>query len=134
MIKQMLTHSHVIVSRFDLSTLSYQMTQGMEFDNLYRLHEYEEIEGVLMPDITIVFDVPVEIAIKRVSSRNSQLEYFEKKEFQEKIRDNLMYCVEELRKRDGRSIIIVNANQPIEDVTREMLEKIDLVVKANKFI
>ncbi len=123
-IKEMLEHSHVLTSRYDLSTLSYQMSQGMNFDELYEMHEYGKEGGCVIPDITLVFDLTVDEAFNRMSGRNSADECFEKKDFQEKVRENLMFCIDELRKRDGRKIIVVDASKSKEEVTREMIEKI----------
>lgn len=124
-IKEMINHSFVLSSRYDLSTLSYQMTQGMSFDELYKLHMYNKENGCLIPDLTIVFDIDAETSLKRVTKRSSDdLECFEKLDFQKKIVDNLKYCINELKKRDGRKIIVVNANQSIEKVKEEMINKI----------
>jgi dTMP kinase len=123
-IKKVLEFSHVFTSRYDLSTLSYQLSQGMDFNYLYNLHSYNDEEGTLIPHITLVFDLPVDVAFKRTSSRNEKIECFEKDNFQKKIRENLSFVIDELRKRDGRKIILINANQSVEDVTKEMCEKI----------
>ncbi len=123
-IKDFLKHSHVFTSRYDLSTLSYQMTQGIDFEDLYNKHEYGQEEGCMIPDLTIVFDLPVDVAFERMGNRNSQEECFEKRDFQEKLKTNLDYAIKKLKEKDGRKIIIINANQPIEKVTEEMIEKI----------
>ncbi len=128
LMRDILKHSHVLTSRYDLSTLSYQMSQGQDFDYLYNLHEYNKEDGSLIPDITIVFDLDVTTAFERMGKRDSKEECFEKKEFQEKVRDNLKFCIGELKKRDSRKIIIVNANQPIDKVTSEMILKIKKVM------
>ena len=120
--RDILKHSHILTSRYDISTLSYQMTQGMDFDELYDLHNYEGGD-CLIPDITLVFDLSAEVAFKRMGGRNSAQECFEKIEFQKELEKNLNYCVEQLEKK-GRKIILVNANQSIEDVTKEMCLKI----------
>jgi len=124
MIKDILKHSHVFTSRYDLSTLSYQMTQGIKFDDLYEQHKYGDDDGCIIPDLTIVFELPVDVAFERMSARNSVDECFEKRDFQEKIIGNLNFCIDELRERDGRKIIVVDASKSIENVTKEMCEKI----------
>lgn len=126
-IESVLQHSHVFTSRYDLSTLAYQMTQGMDFDTLYDMHNYGQKDGVLIPDITLVFRLPEEEANKRISSRSEIKECFEKRDFQQELISSLDYCIEELRKR-GRTIVEVNANQSPQEVTQEMLEKINVVL------
>lgn len=127
-IKEVLKHSHVLISRYDLSTLSYQMTQGVDFEKMFDMHKFGEEDGCIEPDITIVFDIPVDVAIERTKGRESAQECFEKKEFQSKIKKNLDYSIEELRKK-GRKIIIVNANQDVDKVTQEMVKKIEEVLE-----
>ena len=128
-IKQVLKHSHVLISRYDLSTLSYQMPQGEDFDKLYKLHKFNEPSGCIVPDLTIIFKLSPEIAVSRTKQRNSPVECFENLELQTKIANNIDYCIEELKKRDNRKIIVINANQSIEKVTKEMIEKINSILK-----
>lgn len=132
MIKDILKHSHVLISRYDLSTLSYQMVQGMKFEDLYKLHNYNKENGCIIPDITLVFDLPVKVASDRMNKRNSTIEFTEKFEFQKKVKDNLSFCIKELEKKDKRKIIIINANQSKDNVTKEMLEKISNYLKSKE--
>lgn len=123
-IEDVIKHSFVLVSRYDLSTLSYQMSQGMDFEELYNLHKFGLDDGCIIPDVTIVFDVPVSVAMDRIGSRDSPAECFEKEDFLLKVRENLMFCIEELRKKDGRKIIVVDGSESIEEVKEEMVEKL----------
>ena len=124
LIKDILKHSHVLVSRYDISTLSYQMTQGMDFDDLYELHNYGKNDGCIIPDITIVFNLDVDLAFERMSTRDETVEFFENKKFQTKLKENLDYVVDKLREKDGRCIIVVDSSKTIDEVTKEMYEKI----------
>lgn len=130
-IKQVLKHSHVLISRYDLSTLSYQMTQGMDFGELYDAHMFNKEGGCIVPDITLVFKLPAEVALKRSQDRGEAPEFYEKKEFQERLAENLVFAMNKLRETDGRLIIEIDANQSIEEVTKEMLEK--LYIHMEKF-
>jgi len=124
-IRDLLTDSFVLLSRFDLSTFAYQMAQGMNFDHLYDLHRYSDVDGTLIPDLTIVFDLPVDVATKRLSSRDGIKECFETSDFQRVVFEKQKEAIDLLYKKDGRKIIVVNANQSIEAVTREMISKIE---------
>jgi dTMP kinase len=125
LIKQQLQHSIVLSSRYDISTLTYQVAQGMDFDLLYQQHKYGEEHGALLPDITLVFEVPVEEVLKRLSKRTSQkIEYFEQEELLKKIEQTQKVIIQKLQEK-GRKILIINATQPIEDVTNEMIKKIN---------
>lgn len=130
LIKEILKHSHVFTSRYDFSTLSFQMTQGIDFNYLYNLHKYNQENGAIIPDLTIIFDLPTEVALKRIASRGSTEEYFEKKEFQEKLRKKLFEAIEKIKEKDEREILIINANQSRDDVTKEMVEKISKALKG----
>jgi dTMP kinase len=122
-IRKILKHSYVLCSRYDLSTLSYQMTQGADFENLYKKHEFGKEKGCIIPDVTLVFDVPVSVALDRIGKRGDVREIFEKEEFLTKLKENQDYCITELRKR-GRVIVVVNADQTPENVTKEMITKL----------
>lgn len=120
--------SYVLLDRYDLSTYAYQMTQGIEFERLYQLHKYND-EGAIIPDITIVFDIPAKIALDRIAKRNGWVEQFEVPAFQiklEKIQDEAIQLIQKLQPQ--RKIIRVNANQSVEDVTKEMIEKLSTAV------
>jgi thymidylate kinase len=39
------------------------MTQGIDFDHLYNMHNYGD-QGSLIPDLTIIFDIPAEVAFE----------------------------------------------------------------------
>lgn len=122
-IEQILSHSHVLCSRYDVSTLTYQVSQGMDFEDLYEIHDYGSDNGSLIPDLTLVFDLPAEVAAKRVESRGGDKEFFEEIEFQKKVKRNQDFCVKKLRDK-GRKIVVINADQSVGEVTEEMLEKI----------
>ena len=129
MINDFLKHSDVICSRYDLSTLTYQYTQGMDFDELYKMHRPGQKNGIIIPDVTLLFDLTAEEAAKRTAERDSEKEFFEELEFQKKVRNNTYWCIDKLREYDGRNIVIINAEQSIEKVTQEMYEKLKDILK-----
>lgn len=107
MIKEILKHSHVFTSRYDFSTLSFQMTQGLDFDYLYDLHKYGEENGAIIPDLTIIFDLPTNVAFERMKGRNSVEECFERKDFQEKLREKLFEAVEMVKKKMEEKLLLL---------------------------
>jgi len=131
-IKPILEHSFVLSSRYDLSTLAYQLTQGMDFDELYFLHKYHQSPGTLTPDITLYFDIPAEVGIKRQEKRNGIEECFEKKDFQRDLEDSYKYAIAMLKEYDARNILTINGNQKRESVTNEMVNKILLYSRHNQ--
>ncbi|MBU4348003.1 dTMP kinase [Patescibacteria group bacterium] len=85
--KELVAGHHVVCDRYKYSTLAYQQTQGISLIKLIEMHK-----GVLIPDLAIIVDVPVEEAIRRANkdkNRNFK-EVFEKQEFQEKLRTNYL--------------------------------------------
>jgi len=74
----------VICDRYEFSTLAYNgdscFISGYENDNL--------MSDFLEPDLTIMVDVTVDEAIKRIGSRSGGKEVFENKEFLEKVSKN----------------------------------------------
>ena len=132
-IKKQLKHSFVLTSRFDLSTFNYQNIQGYPFDELYKMHRYNKMFGCLIPDLTIVFDVDVKISQNRLNNRfNQEKEFFEKIDFQKKIAKNQKKIINILKKKDKRNFIIVNANNSIEKVYNEMIEKFEKFLKEKE--
>jgi thymidylate kinase len=124
-IQPMLRYSHVFSSRYDLSTLSYQRSNDVPFNDLYALHRYGKPNGTLIPHITVVCEVSPLVGLSRVGMRGSPEECFETIEFQEKVHDNLHYCITRLRElQPERNIVIIDGEQSIEDVTAEMIDKI----------
>jgi dTMP kinase len=81
---------HVISDRYDLSTMAYQQTQGIEFNKLLEMHQ-----GLLIPNITFIVDLPVEIALERMKKENSRemekkFEDPKNRKFMEDLRQNYL--------------------------------------------
>lgn len=122
-IKEILKHSLVLISRYDISTLVYQSVQLENLEDLYKMHKFDKEDGCIFPDVTIVFDLPAKIAFERLNKRDEEKECFEKLDFLEKARDKTFEVVDFLRKK-GRKIIIVDASKSINEVYGEMIFKL----------
>ncbi len=124
-IPRLLEGSFVLVDRYDISTYAYQMSQGIDFDLLFDMHKYSSKHGAIIPDITIIFNIPIDISMNRINKRNGTHEQFEVHSFQEKVQYNEREAIKLLlEKQPDRKFIYVNANQPVSDVTNEMIVKI----------
>lgn len=125
-IREQLQHSFVLTSRCDMSTLVYQNAQGMNLDELYEMHNYGE-NGTQIPDITLIFRISAEVGLKRIQGGRQEVpaECFEQLEFLQECARKESEVIPYLRKRDGRVIIEINAEQSIEDVTYEMISKLE---------
>jgi len=85
-VKPMLDRGYLVISeRYMESTLAYQGAMGLPMDWLIELHRF-----VPRPDLTIILDVPVSVAMSRLSSRR-RLEVFEiNRDFLERVRELLL--------------------------------------------
>lgn len=76
----------VISDRFSDASFAYQGAgRGMDWDKLTQLEQW--VHGDLQPDLTLFFDVPVEVARERLSN-NATLDRFEQEQsdFFERVR------------------------------------------------
>lgn len=126
-IKEILKHSFVLTSRCDFSTLVYQNAQGMDLQELYAMHNYNEELGTLIPDITLVFRIPAQVGLSRILGGRQEVpkECFEQLEFLQKCEEKEQEVIEYLKRKDGRCILKINANQSVEEVTKEMIVKLE---------
>ena len=113
--------------RYDLSTYAYQSISEKSiedfFDQLYKRHSYQSLNyqssndkaKSLVPTVTIFCDVKVDVAMKRLEKRREdskkKLEYFEEVEKLKLISENYQKAFDYLKKKDGRSIIKIDANE-----------------------
>jgi dTMP kinase len=159
MIKSTLQHSHVLTSRYDLSTYAYQLSQNnnsdnIDFDFLYNMHNYTNINNninnrypdrlrrseldyvdhnsTIIPDITFYFDVSVEVAVERIERRNSRdgtvSDYFETRNFLEKVSAEYDNTIRKIKEKSERRIITVNADNDIEYVNEELNRYLDQLI------
>ena len=109
--------THVLCDRFKHSTLAYQNAQGLPFSRLIEMHQ-----GILVPDLTLIFDCPAKIAFER-RKIGGATEVFDKDlEFQEKLRQNYLKLKEELK---DENIVIINATKSKQEVFEQVKKVLD---------
>ncbi len=109
----------VISDRHKLSTLAYQSAQGMNMDDLIRRHE-----RFYQPQLTLVIDVPVAIALERIGKvRQGSPDYFERKDFQEKVRANYLLAVEKLP--GTEPIVVLDGTKSIAEVAKAIQAEVN---------
>ncbi|CAN8142369.1 Thymidylate kinase [uncultured Thiomicrorhabdus sp.] len=77
----------VISDRFTDASFAYQgAARGMGFERIAEIENW--VQQGFAPDLTLVFDLPIEIGMQRVASRGEQTDRFEQeqKDFFEKVR------------------------------------------------
>ena len=118
-IREKLKENYIVISdRYYHSTFAYQiMYPGSSIEFLKYLYK-----DLIKPDYVFVLDVPVEIALERMSERKRKHMY-ERKEFLEKVRENYLKLKEILP--DENIYIIDNKKEP-EKTLKEIIEILKL--------
>jgi len=117
--------THVLSDRYKHSTLSYQHTQGMDFNRLVQMHK--EHPEILVPDLTLIYDCPAEIAFER-RRKEGLTEVFDKDlDFQEKLRENYLKLQTRLH---DENIIILDSKPPIDEVAEETKRCLSDLIKT----
>lgn len=114
---------YVICVRHMYSTLAFQQTQGMSFDELKAMHD-----GMAVPDAVFIIDISAEEMMRRKEIRlaTREEEMFEKLEFQRKLRQNYLNLKEQL---PDHPIYIINGERPKEEVQKEIREIVDKFIQ-----
>ena len=113
---------HVVCDRYVGSTFAYQhqaMSDPVSFGE-YQAHADELTSLGAFPDLIIILDAPVAVSQARVAARSGQtLTHFDARgaDFHERLREGYRAFAALYPERT----LIVNADQPPEDVHREIL-------------
>ncbi len=103
----------VIGDRFTDSTLAYQCCgRGLPIRRALALDE--AITGRFRPDLTVLLDLPVSIALARLNGRD-RIEQ-EKERFHERVRHGFLRIARE----EPERVVVVRADRPREEVFREV--------------
>ncbi len=117
-----LAHGAFVVSdRFTDATYAYQCgAKGVPAEKVKHLETL--VQGYLQPDLTLLFDLPVELSLKRLSmARKPDKFESEDEEFFEKLREAYLTRAKE----NPTRFRIINANQSLEKVKEEVKVIID---------
>lgn len=114
----------VLCDRFIDSTLAYQgYARKLDKNIINQLNEI--VTHSLNPDITILFDVDTNIAIKRIGQKKDRLES-ENSDFHQKVRQGYLKLAQKFPER----IKVINANQRIEKVFNDTVEVLESYFKV----
>ena len=104
----------VACDRYSPSTYTYQQMQGIPLDVLVKMHE-----GLLIPDLTVIFDLDAEEAMRRQAQdeKRDYAELFEKRDVQVKLRQLYLELPGKL---PNHRIEIVNASRTREEIHEEV--------------
>ncbi|MHA1408072.1 MAG: dTMP kinase [Candidatus Heimdallarchaeaceae archaeon] len=116
----------VITDRYYFSSVAYQGSRGLDWR--YILKENEKV--AIIPDLVILIDIPVNVALERISADRSEgINTFEKKENLAKVRDiylNLAEIYPELIK-------MVKSVKEKESTQTEILEIVKKKIEGRSF-
>ena len=115
----------VISDRFTDATYAYQSggkrVSDEKIDILKGL-----VQGDLQPDLTFLFDLPVEVSIRRLN-KTRELDKFERegREFHENIRKKYL----NLAKLDPERFFVLNSENSIEEIQNQIKVRLDELLK-----
>ncbi|PIN80261.1 dTMP kinase [Candidatus Woesearchaeota archaeon CG10_big_fil_rev_8_21_14_0_10_30_7] len=111
-----MSHGHFIVcDRYDLSTKAYQGgLQGLDINELIQRHE-----GLIMPGLTFLFDIPAEVSLERTGKSQIHSEVFDSMQLEqtEKLRQAYLSLINKLPE---RKIIVIDAVKSPDEVFGEV--------------
>ncbi len=111
---------HVVMDRYYLSSVVYQGALGL--DPLMIRAKNEAIAP--RPDLTLILDLPVDIALRRIAESRGQANSFEGREYLEKVRELYLGFVDET------AIETVDASEEPDAVHDALLGRILQLVDA----
>ncbi len=109
--------AYVLSDRFTDATYAYQAgAKGVDINKIRTLEQW--VQGALQPDITLLFDVPVEVSMQRlVQAREPDKFERENAAFFTKIRQMYLQRAAE----NPARFHVIDANQPLEAVRQSVL-------------
>lgn len=108
--------AYVISDRFTDATYAYQAgAKAVSTDKINILESW--VQADLQPDVTLLFDVPVEVSLERLASARKP-DKFEREGavFFEKLRNSYL----ERAKNDPTRFRVIDANKALKDVRKEV--------------
>ena len=106
--------AYVLSDRFTDATYAYQSgAKGVDINKIHTLETWVQV--ILQPDVTLLFDVPVEVSMQRLALARTP-DKFEREtaEFFTRIRNAYLKRAEE----NPARFRIIDANQPLERVAK----------------
>jgi dTMP kinase len=121
----------VICDRFSDSTMAYQgYGRGLDLRMLRAMNEWAT--GQLVPQLTLLFDVPVAIGLRRRRGRAATQNRLDREaeRFHRKVRAGF----HALARREPRRIITIDSTQSLESVTRTIEELVMNRLKSDRAV
>lgn len=106
----------VVCSRFTASTHAFQGAAGVDVHTIDNIMA-EAMGDYRQPDLTILLDVPVEVALERMTNRG-ELDRIESKgpEYHQHVRDLFL----EYAHGNPEEVVVIDASQPLDEVRKQV--------------
>jgi dTMP kinase len=113
----------VLCDRFSDATYAYQgFGRGLNQEFIKQINDYSSM--LLKPDMTILFDLPVEVGLRRATARNNRLkdpaaaDRFEREkiDFHGRIREGYL----DISRNDPERILLIDASRDIDVIQEEV--------------
>ena len=113
----------VLCDRFKYSTIAYQGAQGIDMQKIIEMHK-----GMPIPDLTLILDIDVNIAISRIKAdpKRNIFDKFEQKDFLNKVRQNFLAMKTLLPK---ENLVYLNASKSKEEVFQEAKKEVNKILE-----
>ena len=86
----------VVMDRYVISSMAYQCAGGVPLEKVIQLNDFAP-----KPDLVIIIDLPVEVALERMKAMGKNVDSFERKEFLKKVREKYIQLPKELKRFKG---------------------------------
>lgn len=125
--------SVVLCDRFSDATFAYQGAgRGLDPHVIRQINDYSSMQ--LKPDMTLLFDLPVETGLQRATERNNQLAHpsatdrfeREKIDFHRRIREAYL----DILKNEPHRVRLIDASRDIETIQADVRRHIDALLGA----
>jgi dTMP kinase len=114
----------VLCDRFTDATFAYQGA-GRGVDDQFIESLQNLVQGELRPDLTLLFDLPVEVGLRRAAARRGRQVpdrfELEQSEFFERVRARFLT----LAAQHPARIKVIDADRPVENVTADLIAQVD---------
>lgn len=108
----------VVTDRYADSSLAYQGAgRRLPYDELARLNRYAT--GGLVPDLTVLLDVPADVGLARFASPADRMES-EPREFHERVRRGFRA----LASREPHRYLVVDAALPVDEIAGQVMDRV----------
>ena len=119
-IEERMSEGKIVISdRYFYSCLANLRARGFEKDRWI----YEVAESIVKPDIAFFFDVPVDVAVKRVRSRPTEKNRYIDMELQHKLRDEYRAICK------ANHGILISTEKPIEECYTIVKNEVERVMR-----